>query len=406
MPQSPFSIATEVMTLFHLTDMNIFALNSNGQVLFTYGHHTIPEFLLNIQETTLTNISLECARYPGECFIYTTVAGLTYAGGGFDADDPEVAMFVIGPFLYQMPDISNLHSLFSEQETRLIMQDILNSLQLISRTKLQSIINVVQNVRKLSHVSVNTIQKNEEVRELNKKTTLLSIEEHDQDLINIRYDINNRMMQAIKRGAKDELRLIMSKSGNLFDFSERFPNQPVRATKNSLIILNTTFRIAAESGGVPPCFLHHLSEKFAIQIERIDSINTLNKLLTTMGDEYCDLVRKSAISGYSLLVQKVISYLVAEYNRPINIKQLAAVCDVHPAHLSRQFKKETGLTITHYLNHVRIDEAKWMLRKDRTSIDCISGNVGFEDASYFSRLFKKLEGVTPTDYRNNWQLHE
>jgi two-component system, response regulator YesN len=120
-----------------------------------------------------------------------------------------------------------------------------------------------------------------------------------------------------------------------------------------------------------------------------------------MAEDYCDLVRKRSHNGYSLLVQKALDYVSVNFSKPLNLDKLAQHCLVHPAHLSRQFKKETNMTLTEYLHTLRIKEAKLLLKKERTSIEWIAGTVGFEDAAYFTRVFKKLEGVTPTQYRNS-----
>jgi two-component system, response regulator YesN len=399
----PIPIATEVMTLFHLTNMNILVLNSKGNLSFTHVHHSLPNLLVESQKNALINIHTAVLRHPGECCLYTTKSGLTYMGGAYDPTDFEAALFVIGPFLRQMPDLTYIRSLFHDHDHVLMLNEFFSSLPLVSQSTLQSFLNVLQHIRSVTQVPLHSINETEEEKTEPVYRSYSSLEQQDRELIDLRYVINNSMMHAIKKGDHEALKTIMEANGNLYDFSERYPNQPVRATKNMLIILNTTFRIAAENGGVPPFFLHHLSEKFAIQIERIDSIDTLNKLLATMCQDYCDLVKKRAVSGYSSLVQKALHLLMIDYSKSITIQTVATECHVHPAHLSRQFKKETGLNITQYLHHLRIEEAKLMLQKDQTSIDWIAGAVGFEDAGYFSRVFKKQEGVTPTQYRNNWQ---
>mgnify|MGYP002554086978 CR=1 FL=1 len=64
------------------------------------------------------------------------------------------------------------------------------------------------------------------------------------------------------------------------------------------------------------------------------------------------------------------------------------------------FANATGKTLTEYINKVRIDNAKQMLRCSSLPINSITFYVGFRDANDFSRLFKKLEGISPEDYRS------
>ncbi len=119
-----------------------------------------------------------------------------------------------------------------------------------------------------------------------------------------------------------------------------------------------------------------------------------------MCEEYCELVQTHSVSRYSLTIQKAINYLTIYFTKPLQLDDLAKRCLVHPAHLSRQFKKETGITLTDYLHTLRITEAKKLLRSSYATMDWIAGSIGFEDASYFTRIFKKREGMTPSQYRN------
>jgi transcriptional regulator GlxA family with amidase domain len=67
--------------------------------------------------------------------------------------------------------------------------------------------------------------------------------------------------------------------------------------------------------------------------------------------------------------------------------------------LKRRFKAATGLTLIEYLQNLRIEEAKRLLESSKRSADAISADVGYEDASFFRRLFKQRTGLTPMRYR-------
>lgn len=71
--------------------------------------------------------------------------------------------------------------------------------------------------------------------------------------------------------------------------------------------------------------------------------------------------------------------------------------------LKRRFRKATGLTLIDLVQNLRIEEAKRLLESRRTAVDDISVEVGYEDASFFRRLFKRRTGLTPRDYRRLFQ---
>lgn len=68
------------------------------------------------------------------------------------------------------------------------------------------------------------------------------------------------------------------------------------------------------------------------------------------------------------------------------------------------FKKQTGLTIGQYLLEVRVENAKQKMRDPQLKFYQVSEMVGYEDANYFAKIFKKKTGVTPTEYKESLQM--
>ena len=71
--------------------------------------------------------------------------------------------------------------------------------------------------------------------------------------------------------------------------------------------------------------------------------------------------------------------------------------------LKRQFKAATGIPLIEYLQNLRVEEAKRLLESGAMPVDDISVEVGYEDASFFRRLFKRRTGLTPSQYRRMFQ---
>lgn len=101
----------------------------------------------------------------------------------------------------------------------------------------------------------------------------------------------------------------------------------------------------------------------------------------------------------SVTLRPAIEYINANYKEDIKVSTLTDVCNISAGYLSRLFVKETGYTFTEYLNRVKIMAACEMLKNTDYSIAGISDALGFSDPSYFNRVFKKIESVTPAVYR-------
>lgn len=102
------------------------------------------------------------------------------------------------------------------------------------------------------------------------------------------------------------------------------------------------------------------------------------------------------------LLERCFRYIHEHYLEEFMIEDLASAVYVSPSYLFRNFKQKTHMTPMHYRNILRTEKAKLLLcdgNNDR--IDIIAEKVGFKDVKYFSRLFKKLTGMTPGNFRSS-----
>ena len=100
-------------------------------------------------------------------------------------------------------------------------------------------------------------------------------------------------------------------------------------------------------------------------------------------------------------IHSIIQWIRSHYDEPITVDSPAAQYGYHPTYLTALMKKHTGYPVSSYINHIRIFAAKNLLLSGNTlSVKEISQMCGFSDEKYFMRLFKKIEGITPSQYRN------
>ncbi len=98
-------------------------------------------------------------------------------------------------------------------------------------------------------------------------------------------------------------------------------------------------------------------------------------------------------------VKLVKSYIQDHFSEPVKLEELAEMVGFNSAYFSSMFKKETGQTLTEYILEVRIEQAKVLLKQKDIKINHIPEMIGMGDAKYFSRQFKKVSGLTPSQYR-------
>lgn len=104
---------------------------------------------------------------------------------------------------------------------------------------------------------------------------------------------------------------------------------------------------------------------------------------------------------HSNTIYRVMEYIKSNFSRKITLEQIASCACLSSSHISGLFKKETGITISAYINHVRIEKSKLLLRQPELTIADVAAMCGFEDQSYFARVFKGQTGISPRKYRDN-----
>ncbi|AET68573.1 response regulator containing CheY-like receiver domain and AraC-type DNA-binding domain [Desulfosporosinus orientis DSM 765] len=98
-------------------------------------------------------------------------------------------------------------------------------------------------------------------------------------------------------------------------------------------------------------------------------------------------------------IQKAAEFIKINFRKKITIENIAQAVYLSPCYISRLFKQNLGCTISEYITQVRIENAKMMLKSSQYNVTQVAKESGFEDPTYFARVFKKIEGITPSRYR-------
>ncbi|GAB4374484.1 MAG: hypothetical protein Kow009_10030 [Spirochaetales bacterium] len=100
------------------------------------------------------------------------------------------------------------------------------------------------------------------------------------------------------------------------------------------------------------------------------------------------------------LIREALDYISRNYGEEITLESMAARVRLSSFYFSKMFKQYTGVTFIDYLSGFRVEKAKELLEDPRWSIKEISAQVGYQDPNYFTRVFRRLEGLTPSEYRS------
>lgn len=212
-----------------------------------------------------------------------------------------------------------------------------------------------------------------------------------------RYQGEQNLMEAISRGDYAAAKECLNQMDS-YGLEQRLADT-IRDKKNYLIIFNTLCRKAAQYGRVHPVYLDELSSRFAIQLETMHNMSRLNAIQGEMVYKYSLLVQNRSTRSYSPLIQKAVDFICLNFKDDLSLSALSDQLSVHKSYLSTLFKRETGTTLTDFVTDRRISHAIYLLNTTSEPVQEIASACGIPDLSYFTKIFRRKKGMTPTQYR-------
>ncbi len=192
-----------------------------------------------------------------------------------------------------------------------------------------------------------------------------------------------------------------SKASELLSLMETHVNQEDRLNLDCLfdyirrIVLQIEQLVTeGETLTTNPTYIHIMEE-----LKCSDSVSDvflhLKLYMNKSLQEYYD--RKTAMKKLPII--KAEEYIAEHYMQDISLEEMAQQVDLSPAYFSKLFKMVEGVNYIEYLTQVRIEQSKKLLRTTTLPVKTIATTVGYMDEKYFRKLFKKIVGIKPSDYR-------
>lgn len=103
------------------------------------------------------------------------------------------------------------------------------------------------------------------------------------------------------------------------------------------------------------------------------------------------------------LIRQVLLYIDENFHRQFSLEEAAQYCNVSPQHLSRSFSAHMGISFVDYLTQMRVQEGIRLMQQGKQNISEVARLCGYSDPNYFSRIFKKVHGITPTAFIQSLQ---
>ena len=173
----------------------------------------------------------------------------------------------------------------------------------------------------------------------------------------------------------------------------------MREYKWMLQSLNNFCHLELLSTNIHPYHIIKQMVSTRTKIETLTSMAKLEQMPNEICHKYCLLVKNYAHPYYSKLTKDVIDYVQLHLEENLSLASLAELFDKNASTLSHTFHKETGINLTKFIQETRIREAIRLFNTTDLSVSDVAIVVGYPDFSYFSKVFSKIMGQSPREYR-------
>ncbi len=149
----------------------------------------------------------------------------------------------------------------------------------------------------------------------------------------------------------------------------------------------------------------HLSEKYEKMHMEAEVGAEKEELDPSLMEEYSQITtidkgaEEVSLGRLNVMVTMIEEYIKKNYMNDISMQEAARAVNYSDAYFSKMFKEQYGLNFTAYLAEYRMEEAKKLLRQPMVSVKDVGARVGYPDSNYFARVFRRMHGVSPSEYR-------
>ncbi len=379
--------------IYYMTNIS-FSIYENNIKIYETNHMLLPEIFIseieNDKQTIIENHKdNKIVRIQNNCG-FTFICLFLYQKN-----------VVFGPFLIN-DDYENLideiifkYHLINEEAK--MVENYYNSMKILSEFQQTFIVNILHGLEVLDveRIKIQNIQ----VKKFTNGSSLKQVNDYTLKQIESSHEVEEMLLAIVRNGDIE-----VAKSFDFQNISNQhliYKNNSFTNMKTNLMIFDALCNREAIKAGVDPLLANKISNNIKFYINKISLSSELKFVAQKILITYSKAVKDYTLLNYSSNIKKIILYIRKNLTYKISLDDIAKDLFITKEHLSRLFKKEMGITISEYIIKAKIQEAKNLLKQTDYNILDIAVLLNFANSSHFSNSFKKITGLSPSDYRKN-----
>lgn len=392
--------------IFDILKIPVYFLDKDNNLIFSFEHKYNNNPLLDNNKTfTSLFYGINECNFP---IIKSTKYLENYFAINLKKDDTFLGKFIVGPSVFSPVNEETLNKIILINNLQINYK--IDLIKFYSSLKIMDYTHLVNASALLYYCIYNKmiepstiIEKNSSTKNLEEKIKissnkiLLINRENTNFHHSLTYEKN--IFESIKRG--DKKNLLRYINANPQGEPGTLAINPLRSTKNLIICVITLATRAAMNGGLDPELAYSLSDAYIQNLESIENLNDLENLKNKALYDFSDKVHKMKEFKYPKTIFLCQNYISKHLYENITLSAIADFLGLSKKYLSGLFSKSLGITLTEYIQKQKIEEAKFLLTSTNYSIVYICELLKFHDQSHFTKIFKKITGLTPKKYKNS-----
>ncbi len=331
----------------------------------------------------------EAQRWGGK-YIYYCYEGLVFVAASVTTDAGLLeGGLVLGPII-----MGDMEDTLLTHEHKVSYENIPN----IQTDKIHDIAEILAaSVSSITHSGevIHTSHKSADILQ-----TLYYNKEEYEDLTEMDYpfEAERQLQMCILNGDKHGAQVLLNELLGKIYFISKFDLNIIKIRTSELLALLSRASIEAGANSGEIIWFSTGSVK---EMQNCKSIDEISDWITTTLYRFINYSFDFSSLKHSDTVYKVIEYIRKNYFKKISLDDIANHVNFSKTYLSRIFKDEVGENISNYVNKIRIEKAKLLIIDKKFSLIDIANLVGFEDQSYFTKVFKSIVGISPKKYKES-----
>ena len=416
---SYFEKAVNAATHYSIsTGVDCFIINNEGQRIGPdapedNGHEfcqqlekLFPDHELNCNQVHRYG-SYQAERFGGKYMFFCPMSLLHWTSPLFKGGE-QVGSMVCGPALiidsedFIRNDLISGKNLPASEVFRLmkLAADIPSLTTEKSRSLSELLYLTASGLSELDHIEYQLHQENsEQQKEISEYIQYIKkMENSEAEISRYPFEKESDLIDYIENGETNRARAVLNEIlGNVF-FASGGDIKVIRARVLELVVLLSR---AAVRGGADAEQIFGMNYQYINRINSFTSVEAIASWLSRVIVKFSELVFDMREIKHADAIQGAMQFVRENFQNKISLEEAAANVNLSPSYLSKLFKKELDQNFNNYLNHIRVEKSKNYLLNTEIPLIDIAGMCGFEDQSYFSKVFKKFTGNSPGKFREN-----